>query len=475
MSRARKRVALALRTPGPSGHVLVTRAPGEAVHFGDWTSLPTGEIHAADAHAPTHGPEDPAAIAALGALFVQTGVLVAKQQRLSLARQRAEVRQQLAEDPAAGHARFAELGLAWDTETVAYLGETRPAGDVLHEQVDILEATWTHSPLPRADAPAQFVSILELADTWAKGEDVLAPWLANVLPSLVASRAFAPERPPAGLWEVAPGLRMLPVKTPTLPPATHTNVFLVGHADMVLVEPASPYEAEVERIAAWVDAEERKGRVLRAILATHHHPDHIGGATKLADRLDAPLWAHALTAKKLSGSVSFDREIADGEVIPLGGPGALRLEAVHTPGHAPGHLCFYEPDSGALIAGDMVAGVGTILVEPNDGEMGAYLDSLRRMARRKPSMLLPAHGGVIHDAVRCLDGYVEHRLSREAKIFDALREVGVAEQPAALLPLAYDDAPRDVWPLATLSVEAHLEKLIADGRVVRDRAGFRLA
>lgn len=273
-------------------------------------------------------------------------------------------------------------------------------------------------------------------------------------------------------YSVAPHLRVMPVRTPTLPPATHTNSFLIGTGEAVLVEPASPYEDEIGRMVEWVDEARAEGVRVAAILATHHHPDHVGGATQLAERLSLPLWAHEMTAQRLQGAVQFDRLLGEGERIELSGPTATALTAVHTPGHAPGHLCFIDEATGILIAGDMVASVGTIIVEPVDGDMALYLDSLRRMIALEPAGLLPAHGGVIERARAMLEFYIEHRLMREAKVFDALQAQGPG-RPLDIVAQAYDDAPKAVWPLAVRSIEAHLIKLEGEGRVERDPAGWR--
>jgi glyoxylase-like metal-dependent hydrolase (beta-lactamase superfamily II) len=272
---------------------------------------------------------------------------------------------------------------------------------------------------------------------------------------------------------VAPGVEALPLRTPTLPPATHTQAYLVGRGEFVLVEPASPYEDEVARAVAWVEARLARGERLRAILATHHHPDHIGGAVALADRLAAPLWAHAATAERLRGRVSFARHLDDGELLVLDGDPPLRLRAVHTPGHAPGHLCFLDEDSRALLAGDMVASEGTILVETTDGDMALYLASLARLDALGASVLLPAHGAPIADAHTKFTGYVAHRLAREAKILAALRGRRDPCSAEALVPEAYTDAPQAVWPLAALSAEAHLVKLAQEGHAERSEQGWR--
>ena len=264
---------------------------------------------------------------------------------------------------------------------------------------------------------------------------------------------------------VSPAIDLLSVRTPTLPPATHTNTFLVGTEQAVLIEPATPYQEEQDAMVSWVEAARERGIEVIAILATHHHPDHVGGAIALRDRLGLPLWGHAMTAQRLEGVVEVDGLLEDGERIELDGPTRTSLTAVHTPGHAPGHLCFIDEDSGIMIAGDMVASIGTIIVEPIDGDMILYLDSLRRMASLEPVALLPAHGGVVEDPQSILRFYVAHRLMREGKVFDALVAHGDPAKPGDLLSKAYDDTPEALWPLAVRSLEAHLIKLEREGRI----------
>ena len=270
------------------------------------------------------------------------------------------------------------------------------------------------------------------------------------------------------IQQVAPTIQMLPVRTPTLPPATHTNTFLVGTKEAVVVEPATPYREEQDVMIEWVHRARLKGVEPVAILATHHHPDHVGGAMALRERLGLPLWAHAMTAQRLDGIVEIDMLIQDGERIVLGGPTPTALTALHTPGHAPGHLCFTDEASNIMIAGDMVASVGTIIVEPTDGDMLLYLESLRNMAALEPSALLPAHGDVIRQPQALLSFYIEHRLMRETKVLESLRARGKPSRPRHLVAQAYDDTPKALWPLALQSIEAHLIKLERDGRITKE-------
>lgn len=273
--------------------------------------------------------------------------------------------------------------------------------------------------------------------------------------------------------EVAPGVAMLSLRTPTLPPATHTNAYLIGAREFVVIEPATPYDDEVDKARAWIDAELARGRELRAFLLTHHHPDHIGSVAALRARYGKPIWAHAATRERLADKLSIDRELVHGERIELDGTTPLALECIHTPGHAPGHLCFLEPESRTLVAGDMVAGVGTIVIDTRDGDMQQYLESLHAMMALEAACLLPAHGLPIEDAQGRLSFYVNHRLQREAKVLAAVRSFADGGTLDALVPVAYADTPSSAWPFARLAIAAHLVKLERESQVVKHGDRFR--
>jgi glyoxylase-like metal-dependent hydrolase (beta-lactamase superfamily II) len=257
-------------------------------------------------------------------------------------------------------------------------------------------------------------------------------------------------------FETAPWIRIFPVRTPTLPPATHTNVYIIEGPDgVVVIDPASPWEDEQARLDEAL--EELQIPVVEIVL-THHHLDHCSGAAHLAERLKVGIAAHAETASRVRFDVT--RIIGEGDVI------AGSFVALHTPGHAPGHLCFHDRRSQALIAGDMVASIGTIIVEPDDGgDMGVYLDQLRRLRTLGAAPLLPAHGPPVEDAAGKLDFYVKHRLEREARVVAALS--AKPQSVEELVPPAYPDVPPQIWPLAARSLLAHLYKLEKDGGAAR--------
>jgi glyoxylase-like metal-dependent hydrolase (beta-lactamase superfamily II) len=270
---------------------------------------------------------------------------------------------------------------------------------------------------------------------------------------------------------VAPDVAWFAARTPTLPPATHTNSYAIGGRQVLLIEPATPHVDEQAAWLAWAEGLRGSGRELVGIFATHHHPDHIGGATALAEALDLPLWAHATTAALLP-HISFKRTLADGERIVLDGPAPQSWEALHTPGHAPGHLCLYESWLGVAIVGDMVASVGTILIDPIEGDLIAYLEQLARLDRLAPALALPAHGDPIQDAPAHFQHYIAHRLRREADVVAALAEHPEGASVDALLPRAYHDTPQHIWPMARLSLESHLIKLEREGRANQGPRGW---
>jgi glyoxylase-like metal-dependent hydrolase (beta-lactamase superfamily II) len=251
---------------------------------------------------------------------------------------------------------------------------------------------------------------------------------------------------------------VLALRTPTLPPATTTNALCLGGERFLVIEPATPDPTEQARLIDLVARLRADGREPVALVVTHHHSDHVGAVERLQDALALPLWAHGATAQRVRWPVA--RELADGDLLVLGG---VEVEVVHTPGHAPGHVVLWERGSGLAHGGDMIAGLGTILIDPDDdGSMATYLDSLRRLAALPLTRVVPAHGPAIDDPGAVFAHYIAHRLAREAKLLGALstRPAGLAE----LVSRVYDDVDPRLHGVAGRSLRAHLEKLVAEGR-----------
>ena len=328
---------------------------------------------------------------------------------------------------------------------------------------------------------------------WDDGSALLHPpaWhtlrcLAEPAPAAGDARAALPflQDPQAARWrlpidafvvqrmEFQRGVILVPLRTPTLPPATHTNCLLIGDDRLAVVDPGSPWPEEQAVLDRTLDLLAAEGRRATEIVLTHHHLDHVAGAMALSARLGLPIAAHAETAARLAGEVRIDRLIEGDEPLALGPRG---WRALHLPGHTLGHLCLIEEGSGAVVAGDLVASGSTVVIDPPEGDMQAYLRSLDRLLALGPGTIYPAHGQVVPAGAALLQGYVAHRLEREAKIAAALRQGFDRDgprRPADLLPGAYADVSPGLYPLAERSLLAHLLKLVQDGRATEADGRF---
>jgi glyoxylase-like metal-dependent hydrolase (beta-lactamase superfamily II)/8-oxo-dGTP pyrophosphatase MutT (NUDIX family) len=260
------------------------------------------------------------------------------------------------------------------------------------------------------------------------------------------------------------GIVMFPVLTPTLPPAQHTNVYVVGTGEFVVIDPGSPYADEQSRLHLLFDELRGEGLTARAVVLTHHHEDHTGGAIAAARHLGVPILGHARTLDRLAIDTAVRREtIDDGATLELAGALPITLRAIFTPGHARGHLCFHDERSGALICGDMVSTLSTIIIDPPEGDLGQYLHALDRLKQLGPRTLYPAHGLPTQHALEKLDEYLTHRRARAEAL-----AAGLTAGPRDLSELVaevYADVPPIVHPLAARSAIASLEWLAGLGRV----------
>jgi endoribonuclease LACTB2 len=261
-----------------------------------------------------------------------------------------------------------------------------------------------------------------------------------------------------------PGVQIVPVRTPTLPPATHTNTWVVGEGALTVIDPASPYEDEQGRFLAVLGERLAAGEHVERIVLTHHHHDHVSGAEALRRALPSgvPISAHPATTALVEDRIRVDDALEDGAVLQAGG---RRLRALHTPGHAPGHLVFHDLDDGWMIAGDMVAGIGTILLHPDEGDLADYLTSLARMKAAGPTVLLPSHGPDLPEPRALLEMYVAHRHLRTDQIRRALVDHG-RQTPRELADHVYPELEPRFRGMAALQITTHLRWMHDHGLAV---------
>jgi glyoxylase-like metal-dependent hydrolase (beta-lactamase superfamily II)/8-oxo-dGTP pyrophosphatase MutT (NUDIX family) len=271
--------------------------------------------------------------------------------------------------------------------------------------------------------------------------------------------------------EFVPDVLMLVLETATLPPATHTNCYLVGSREFLVVDPGSSAPAEQARLLRHVRRREEEGGPPKAVFLTHHHGDHTGGAARLANELGVPVMAHAATWAAWGGGGGVERiEVRDEQRIELSG--GERLRALHTPGHAAGHLALLEETRGSIFAGDLVSGVSTILVDSGPGALTTYLGSLERIRDVGAKTLFPGHGPPQIAPAKMVQRLLDHRAEREARIVDAL--AGGAKGVDEIAAAAYADTPAANPALAARQTISHLDRLAEAGRVRADGSRWRL-
>lgn len=446
-------------------------------------AFPGGQRDSADASVPVLNAENSEQATmmacAVRETFEETGVLVARGAENLSADELAALRTELCLNEAAFGALLARHGLRLDAALVTPLPRWVTPPSSARRFSTHFFAAW----LPDGQGAAvidgelesgEWLRPREAVERWRRGECLIATPVVEIIRALAEGvDGFA-----ARLWripavdrelnqriELREGFICLPLRTPTIPPFAHTNCYIIGGNELVVIDPGSPYEDEQRTLDGWIDRLTAEGRRVREVILTHLHPDHIGGARHLAETYNLPVAAHRLTAEAIAGEVHVDRLIEDGDVIELGGEPGWRLRALWTPGHARGHLCLYEERTASVITGDLIVGQGTVIIAPPEGNLRDYLASLNRLlALPRLNGLFPAHGPVIADARGKIEQYLAHRFEREASILSAM-ESGAKTIPE-IVKLVYTDVPEAMHNLAALSVLAHLEKLEVDGRIV---------
>ncbi len=230
-----------------------------------------------------------------------------------------------------------------------------------------------------------------------------------------------------------------------------TNTYIVGTGPTCVIDPAVDDPTYLGEVIA------RAGEVT-SVLVTHRHSDHVGGIAALVDRFGCPVRAHG---RAPAGGVPVE-PLSDGASIQVG---TQSLRAVHTPGHASDHLCFHLEETASLFAGDNILGEGTAVIAPPDGNMTAYLASLRRLRELNIDRIFPGHFRPLDGGRAVIDGYLAHRRRRREAVLAALRRG--ASSPEEIVVHVYADTPAHLHPIAVLQVSSMLEMLQEEGAVQR--------
>jgi glyoxylase-like metal-dependent hydrolase (beta-lactamase superfamily II) len=266
---------------------------------------------------------------------------------------------------------------------------------------------------------------------------------------------------------LVPGVRRIVAPNAGMMTGPGTNTYLLGVQDIVILDPGPVHAEHLQAImAAAADG------VIRWVAVTHTHRDHSPLAAVLAERTGARLIGSAAPDDgRQDESFRPDLVPRDGERLQFG---EIALTAIHTPGHASNCICYLLENQQLLFTGDHVLeGVSPVILAP-DGDMAAYMDSLEKLGAYDFESIAPGHGGVMDRGKHVLTSLRAHRLAREAKVLAKLANIGAT----ALDPLTaavYDDVPPERHSWAKLTLQAHLIKLVRDGRVAEHEGSWRIS
>lgn len=458
--------------------------------FGGYHALPGGVLDEEEVDAAPRS-RDPTAACAIRELFEETGVLPNRwAERVPDEKRRASRTALLAGDRSGWDALARRLPSPALVEIFRLT--TPPFAPVRYD------TTFYHLGLPRGERPEVIPGELVSGafwnpDTalrsWRMGEMLIVPPALVLLECLRdktisgflrAAREEAEGFRTGRLHPVyfTPGILMAPLETHTKPPATTTNTFLVGVERLWVVDPAPRLEREQERLFEAMDRALGRGARLEGVLLSHEHADHTAALPALCARYNVPFYAHPETLRRLRSPPPGGRAIEEGASFDLGtapdGSAGWRLVALHTPGHTPGHLVFQETRYRALIAGDVLSTLSSVVIDPDDGgHMATYLRTLSRLLSHPLGTIYPGHGPAARDGRALIQSAIAHRRAREEKVLRALRPAprGLDE----ILREAYDDVSPELHLLARASLLGSLVKLREESKAKQVGPNWRRA
>ena len=265
---------------------------------------------------------------------------------------------------------------------------------------------------------------------------------------------------------LSPTVRRMVAPNPGIMTGPGTNSYLVGHNEVAVIDPGPADESHIDALL------QTSGGPIRWIFTTHTHPDHSPGATLLKARTGATVLGMAAPAEgPQDQTFAPDRLVTHGDRFTVDG---ITLRAIHTPGHASNHVCYLLEEERLLFTGDHIMQGSTVVISPPDGDMTAYLESLRALLDLDIDYFAPGHGYLVGQPYQVVEHLLVHRKGREDKILRVLRS-----QPAAtldsLLPAVYDDVPLQIHGAAKRSLLAHLIKLQTERRVAESNGQWTVS
>ncbi|WP_162932295.1 MBL fold metallo-hydrolase [Solimonas sp. K1W22B-7] len=260
------------------------------------------------------------------------------------------------------------------------------------------------------------------------------------------------------------GVRHIWVRSHTIPPAQHTNAYILGdmQSHRVLVDPSPADDEEMEKLLAMA---QRYG--VHEIFLTHHHHDHRERADVMARRMQIPIgmsddtrgriWDR--TEGKFFEGIPSVNVYREGDVLCRWLGQAVRV--IEVPGHDQGQLALMPENRAWCLVGDLIQGLGTVVIAKPEGHMGRYFESLRKIIALDPKVILPSHGAALGTVYRLVET-LKHREARELQILDLHNQGRDVEE---MLPIVYAGVDKALWPLARMNIEGHLDKLREEGRL----------
>ena len=469
-----------LRDAGPEMQVLLTLRPRHLRFMGGATVFPGGAVSSSDAdprwaEASVLSPgeasdrlgEDDGAralaslVCALRESFEEVGFIAGEGPLEALD-------QELAGDAGVFLERCLALGVRLGTDRLVPAGRwVTPLSSPIRFDARFFlcraDPSWKPTPSPGEVDGCSWRSPAEALDELAAGRAIMAPPTVEMLQRLaafastddaltaLAGESLGSSRGPLAA-RLSPLVKVVIAPNPSLMTGPGTNTYVVGTGPTAVIDPAVADPG-------YLDAVVESAGPVSAILVTHRHGDHVGGIEELVRRTGAPVRAFGVEP---AGGVPV-APMADGDTVATAG---ARLVALHTPGHAPDHLCFLLDGAASLFSGDNILGEGTSVIAPPEGDMRAYLASLERLSTIHLERIYPGHFRPLDGGDEVIEAYRGHRREREGLIVAAIRarELTLEE----IVREAYRDTPSELYPLAAHSARAHLEMLQLDGRVAKN-------